>query len=334
MLLQGKFVIAPPPGPVATLLSPADADRPWFDLDVPDELTVDDKIEVQYGTSSVFSGATSVETTLTQQQASYAVLDKAQAALTDATTYYFRFRTTIGGNVGSWSDTETYTVTSEEISQASAVGSFGYTDGAFNNYLMVGRNFDLGPPDAGRHIVAAIGGTISGTIAVPRMYVNTDKEIAAANYVGTELTHQVTAALTSNRGSRMHSGVVAAGRSARVMANMTAGQHVGMCVAKMYALADGTPAETESQINATPIDPYNIGAAFTMPTDGFAIAFAYAESGFSSRAWQNSFSEIAFVNIASARFVSMGLRTASGSTQAAINRTNNISTNGVVAAWA
>lgn len=327
-----------------TLQSPVDADAPWFDLDCPADLTAGDQIEVQYGTAADFAGATSVVTTLTTQQASYGVLDLNRTALTNATTYYFRARYIYANSVagrekltGPWSRTQSYTVATVSVPGSPAVSGnkiSGYADpnSNFNLNSLQGRDFDLGQPDAGRNIILAGGGTMNTTAVAA--YVNTDKNIAAGDYLGTALTERIKPTFASSRTTVIYSGVVASGRSGRISVHMGAGFNVAFGVLKAYGLSSATPANTQSTgPGGFPADPFNIGSSFTMPASGFAVAVGESGGVYASRAWINSFSEALVSSLPSTAFVTIGVRTASGSTQAAFNRSNFQQSCGCVAAW-
>lgn len=342
-LFSGRATIGQP---LLTLQAPVDSDAPWFDLDCPADLTAGDQIEVQYGTAADFAGATSVVTTLTTQQASYGVLDLNRSALTNATTYYFRARYVYANSIagrekrtGPWSRTQSYTVATVSVPSTPTLVSTntkicGYADpnSNFNLNSLQGRDFDLGQPDAGRNIIIAGGGTMTSTTVAA--YANTDKNIAAGDYLGTALTERIKNTFSASRTSAIYSGVVAAGRSGRISVHMGTGFNISFGVLRAYGLSSATPSPTDKTDSSTPADPFNIGSSFTMPSGGFAIAVVICGGTFASRAWQNSFSEaLAYRVIDNTMYVSIAVRTASGSTQAAINRGNFQTTSGTVAAW-
>ena len=324
--------------PVQTLQSPASTNTPWFDFDGALNLATGDTIEIQYGTDPTFSTHTSVVTTLTNQQASFCVLDLAQPALTNATTYYFRSRYTQGGNTSAWSNTSSYTVATVSVPTtptASAAGAMAAYD-TTNTYPLawnVVSNVDLGTPDAGRNIIVAAGGITN--LDYQNAYILTDKNIAAGNYLGTLLTKRVSCVLTSSRSADIWSGVVATGRSGRVIVTCESGaaQVVGACVMNAYGLSSGTPTATDHTNSSAVADPFNIGAAVTIPSGGFAIAAAFVEGTFTSRAWRNNYSEIKNSVAHTSEYLTVGLSTTAGSSQASLNRGNFNQTEGVVAVW-
>lgn len=340
-LFSGRAAVGQP---LLQLRSPVDADKPWFDLDVPADLTYGDQIEIQYGTAADFAGATSVVTTLTAQQASYGTLDLAQSALSNATLYYFRARYIYNNSTAGrekytspWSLARSFTVATISVPvtpTAISAGATGASGGTFDLSVGTCGDFDFGQPDAGRNIVVGVGGVLIGSVP-SKAWVITDKDIAAANYAGTELTSRIANTLTSNNGCALFSGVVAAGRSGRVAAACGGSSHLLVAAAAAYGLASGTPTNTDKTDTSFPADDFNIGSSFTMPTGGFALAFEYTDGG-NAPTWKNSFAALSNVSspTSATRRASLAMRTASGSAQAAFSRGNFNSTSGVVAAYA
>lgn len=326
--------------PLLQLRSPANAGKPWFDLDVPLDLTIGDKIEYQFATAADFASPTSVVTTLTSQQASYAHLDLAQAELATATTYYFRMRyeyvakTGREPKVGPWSETKTFTYVAPSIpsfANMALCGTVKYASTTFDGAIVQDREIDLGPEDAGRNIFVGVGGTMNTTFVGARIV--TDKNIAAGDYAGTDLTAEILNTIATNQQAGLYRGVVAAGRPARVYGLLGSGQFIGLVVGRAYNPASTTPSATDKTDRAAPADPFNIGASQTIAAGGIGVAVVSCLGGFSSRAWQNSYTEVGFVNTTSTQFLSMAVRTATGAAQAAINRTNFQFSAGVVGIW-
>lgn len=330
-LFSGKVPIGQP---ALSLLAPVDAVAPWFDFDVPAEITLNDSIEVQYGTSATFAGATSVVTTLTAAQASHCTLDLAQAALTNATTYYFRARYTIRGVTGPWSQTQSYAVatTSLPSTPVSCGNDYYNSSVAFDTQMPYGRDFDFGPADATRQIIVGVGLQMS-TAATLGAWVVTDKDVAAGS-VGTALTLQKANTLTSQRDSAMLTGTVTSGRSGRIAVSGPGNvQKVGICCARFYG-ASPTPSITDGTNYSTPADNYNIGAAQTIGAGGFGVAVYYsdANANYSTRSWKNGYSELT-VTPANGFWTSMAVCTTTGSIQAAIARGNFQGGCGVLGIW-
>lgn len=339
MKFDGAATVAQP---LLQLRSPANAGKPWFDFDAPLDLTTGDKIEYQFDTSPDFDDPTSIVTTLTAQQASYAVLDLAQAALTDATTYYFRMRCEYVAKAGRepkvcpWSETRSFTYSAPTIPAfgdgVQLCGTCRYASTTFDGAVVQNRDIDLGPEDAGRNIFVGVGGQFTTTLV--GCLVVTDKDIAAENYDGTPLTSEILTTIGTNRQAGLFRGVVASGRSSRVYTLQGTAQSAAFVVGRAYNPSSTTPSATDKTDQSSPADPFNIGGSQTIAAGGLGVAVCWSTGGFASRAWLNNYIEVGAVNHVSVHFVSLAYRSVSGAAQAAINRTNFQFSAGAVGIWA
>jgi hypothetical protein len=334
--------------PVLYLQTPADADHPALDADYPADVTVGDKVTVQYGTNADFSGATSVSHTLTVWSASYNIVDLNQAGLTNGNTYYFRYRVEYADGQGSWvpgpwSNAVSYTVATITIpitptAQTCTADVTRFSDPASGPTLpmSIQTNVDFGTPDAGRNIIVGVGGSFNAAATLQNCYVNTDKQMAAGDLVGTSLTKVVSTEVSGSL-IGMYCGVVAAGRTGRVLNELTIATRVGVHTQRAYGLTSSTPTATGTQGQTTNPGTFNINGTFTMPANGFALALMYAQgSSALAHTWQNSFVEQGIIDVRgiSFDFLAIAKRTASGSgIQAAIIYAAGSGGIAVYAAW-
>jgi hypothetical protein len=338
--------------PAFAIRSPVDADLPWFDMDVPLDLSVGDKVTYQFATSADFSGATTVGTTLTSAQCSHGILDLAQSGLTDATLYYFRARyeyvakTGREPYVGPWSERRSFTVAKIAVPSApDPTGCGSYRNAASNGIygILYGTDIDLGQPHAARFIFVGAGGS-SGIEFPTNAYVVTDKQIAAGDFVGVSLTRDVSQPVLNVRTAALFSGNVPTGRVGRVFVIGSDGNtHLigvaGVCVAKAYNVVSLTPVLTRNAHLFGAGDPFNLGATFDISAGQFAIAFFHTTATFASRSYGGSLSEVTVIQKQDATqtssFASMAKRATTGTgIQASLSGRSGQLTQGVLAVYA